>query len=253
MRRQNTVTITPIALVLALALGVFSPLMARAEQMLELYQRHKAMGDIEVTIARAAVRVRQKNGLTFVISAPSWNVSIFQPRKKKIAVLTYANFARNGPKHIEYFEGAIDWSLVVEAENCRYRGLQAKAYALPFKSRDGKLVDLKRGKVGSYLVNTSFAVDPHIRSFLQQMFHIQTADGIPLKYVKIGKPYSFGQGLAYNRSEEVVTILDTMSGAMKPFRKNVFLVPSGYKTTSESDLTFGDKTEDMQEIMKELD
>jgi hypothetical protein len=233
-------------------LFVLSAQSAQAEEMLCLYQRHKALGDIEVQLAEKFAKVTQKNGLTFVIAGPTWDVSVFQPRKKKIARLTYANFIRNGPKHIEYFDGATDWPLVVEKSSTEYKGLPAKAYALPFKSKDGKIVSLKHGKVGSYYVNTTFKVDPHIRNFLFQMFHLQPADGIPLKYVKLGKPHRFGQDLAYNRSEVVVTALDTMTAKSKPFQRNIFAVPGGYKTTTESDITFGDKTDDLREIMEDL-
>jgi len=225
---------------------------AQAEEMLSLYQRHKALGDIEVEIAKSSARIVQKNGLTFVISGPSWDVSVFQPRKKKIARLTYANFMRNGPKHIEYFEGATEWPLVLEKESIDYKGIPAKVYALPFKSKNGAMIDLKRGKAGSYYVNTSFKIDPHIRNFLLQMFHLPSADGIPLKYAKLGKPYRFGQGLAYNRAEVVVTALDTISAKTKPFQKRSFAIPGDFKFTSESDITFGDKTDDLREIMEEL-
>lgn len=238
----------------AISLAVFFavPQNAHAELMLSLYQRHRALGDIEVEIAHSCARIVQKNGLTFVIAGPSWEISVFQPRKKKIARLSYANFMRNGPKHIEFLEGATDWPLILERKSIDYKGIPAKVYALPFKSKKGELIDLSRGKAGSYYVNTSFKIDPHIRNFLLQMFHIQTADGIPLKYVKLGTPYSFGQGLAYNRAEVVVTVLDTITAKRQPFRKSSFVVPRDFKTTTESDLTFGDKTDDMREIIQDL-
>lgn len=252
MDHKNIAGILASASFLSVAASFFFAQSAHAEPMLSLYQRHKGLGDIEVQIAKNHARIVQKNGLTFVISGPSWNVAVFQPKKRKIAHLTYANFIRNGPKHIEFFDGATDWPLVVEKKEFLYKGLPAKAYALPYKSKDGKLVDLKRGKAGTYFVNTSIKIDPHIRTFLVQMFHIQPADGIPLKYVKIGKPYRFGQGLAYNRSEIVFTTLDTITAQQKPFQKSIFSIPRDYKNTTESDITFGDKTDDMREIMEDL-
>lgn len=252
MDHKKIVGILAPASFLSVAGSFFFAQTVSAEQMLSLYQRHKGLGDIEVQIAKNYARIVQKNGLTFVIAGPSWGVSVFQPKKRKIAHLTYANFIRNGPKHIEYFEGATEWPLVVEKNAFLYKGLPAKAYALPFKSKDGKLVDLKRGKAGTYLVSTSFEIDPHIRTFLVQMFHIQPADGIPLKYVKLARPYRFGQGLAYNRSEMVFTTLDTITAQQKPFQKSIFSTPRNYKITTESDITFGDKTDDLREIMEDL-
>ncbi len=211
------------------------------------------MGDIEVEIAKDCAKITQKDGNCFVISGPSFDVHVFNPLRKKIARLTYKNFMRNGPKHIEYLEGATEWPLVVEKKSVVYKGLNARLYALPFKHKNGTLVDLKRGKAGSYYVETEFEIDPHIHNFLLQMFHLQPVDGIPLKYVKIGVPFVFGQGLAYNRQEGLVTMLDTITAKRKPFEKSIFAIPKGYKTTHESDVTMGDKTEDMREIIEQLD
>ncbi|MBA3994124.1 MAG: hypothetical protein C0469_11405 [Cyanobacteria bacterium DS2.3.42] len=224
-----------------------------AETMLSLYQRQRAMGDIEVEIAKDCAKITQKDGNCFVISGPSFDIHVFNPLRKKIARLTYKNFMRNGPKHIEYLEGATEWPLVVEKKSVVYKGLNARLYALPFKHKNGTLVDLKRGKAGSYYVETEFKIDPHIHNFLLQMFHLQPVDGIPLKYVKIGVPFIFGQGLAYNRQEGLVTMLDTITAKRKPFEKSIFAIPKGYKTTHESDVTMGDKTEDMREIIEQLD
>ncbi len=224
----------------------------KAETMLSLYQRQRAMGDIEVEIARDCAKITQKDGNSFVIAGPSFDVHVFNPRRKKIARLTYKNFMRNGPKHIEYLEGATIWPLVVEKKSVVYRGLNAKLYALPFKHKNGKLVDLKHGKAGSYYVETEFKIDPHIHNFLLQMFHLQPVEGIPLKYVKIGTPYVFGQGLAYNRQEGPVTMLDTITAKRKKFEKSIFAIHKGYKTTHESDVTMGDKTEDLREIIEQL-
>ncbi len=143
-------------------------------------------------------------------------------------------------------------SLVLEKKSIVYKGLQAKLYALPFKHKNGKLVDLKHGKAGSYYVATEFKIDPHIQNFLLQMFHLQQADGIPLKYIKIGVPFVFGQGLAYNRQEGLVTMLDTITAKRKPFERSIFAIPKSFKTTHESDVTMGDKTEDMREIIEQL-
>ncbi len=225
----------------------------RAETMLSLYQRQRAMGDIEVEIAKDCAKITQKDGNCFVIAGPGFDVHVFSPLRKKIARLTYKNFMRNGPKHIEYLEGATDWPLVVEKKSVVYKGLNARLYALPFKHKNGKLVDLKHGKAGSYYVETEFKIDPHIQNFLLQMFHLQPVDGIPLKYVKIGSPFVFGQGLAYNRQEGLVTMLDTITAKRKPFEKGIFAIPKGYKKTHESDVTMGDKTEDMREIIEQLD
>jgi hypothetical protein len=234
------------------AFFLFAP-SVRAETMLSLYQRQRAMGDIEVDIAKECAKITQKDGNCFVIAGPSFDVHVFNPLRKKIARLTYKNFMRNGPKHIEYLEGATEWPLVVEKKSVVYKGLNAKLYALPFKHKNGKLVDLKHGKAGSYYVETEFKIDPHIQNFLLQMFHLQAVDGIPLKYVKIGVPFVFGQGLAYNRQEGLVTMLDTITAKRKPFKKGIFAIPKGYKTTHESDVTMGDKTEDMREIIEQLD
>lgn len=234
------------------ALLLISP-NAQAESMLSLYQRHRAMGDIEVEIAKDCAKITQKDGNRFVIAGPSFAVYVFNPLRKKIARLTYENFMRNGPKHIEYLEGATQWPLVVEKNSVAYKGLKAKLYALPFKHRDGKLVDLKQGKAGSYYVESEFEIDPHIQNFLLQMFHLQSIKGIPLKYVKIGIPFVYGQGLAYNRLEGPVTMLDTITAKRKPFEKSIFAIPRGYKTTHESDVTMGDKTEDLREIIEQLD
>ncbi len=236
----------------------FAPLIllapkAQAESMLSLYQRHRAMGDIEVEIAKDCARITQKDGSRFVIAGPSFDVYVFNPRSKKIARLTYKNFMRNGPKHIEYLEGATEWPLVVEKNSAVYKGLRARLYALPFKHKNGKLVDLKQGKAGSYYVETDFKVDQHIQNFLLQMFHLQPVEGIPLKYVKIGIPFVYGQGLAYNRQEGLVTMLDTITAKRKPFEKSIFAIPGGYTTTHESDVTMGDKTEHLREIIEQLD
>ena len=225
---------------------------AQAENMLSLYQRQRAMGDIEVDVAKDCAKITQKDGNRFVIAAPSFDVYVFNPQRKKIARLTYNNFMRNGPKHIEYLEGATEWPLVLEKNSVVYKGLKAKLYALPFKRKNGKLVDLKLGKAGSYYVESEFKIDPHIQNFLLQMFHIQQAEGIPLKYVKIGVPFVYGQGLAYNRQEGLVTMLDTITAKRKPFEKSIFAIPRGYKTTHESDVTMGDKTEDLREIIEQL-
>ncbi len=226
---------------------------AEAETMLSLYQRHRAMGDIEVYIAKNAAKIVQKDHNQFIIAGPSFDVHVFNTRRKKIAKLTFKNFIRNGPKHIEYLEGATDWPLVLEKKSIDFKGLPTKLYALPFKHKDGKLVDLKRGKAGSYYVENEFKVDPHVQTFLQQMFHLQPADGIPLKYAKLGNPFTFGQGLAYNRAVDTVTTLDTITAKRKPFEKSIFEIPQRYKFATESDVTMGDKTEDMREIIENLD
>jgi len=114
-------------------------------------------------------------------------------------------------------------------------------------------VELKRGKAGSYYVASAFNVAPQILVFLQQMFHLAPADGVPLRYAKLGRPFEFGQGLAYNRHEGVVTTRDTITAARKPYEKEIFAIPRGYKKTSQSDVTLGDKTDDMREIIEQLD
>ncbi len=234
------------------ALALLAP-KAAAETMLSLYQRQRAMGDIEVEIARDCAKITQKDGNSFVIAGPTFDVYVFNPKRKKIARLTYKNFIRNGPKHIEYLEGATEWPLVVEKNSVVYKGLKARLYALPFKHQNGKLVDLKHGKAGSYYVETEFKIDPHIQNFLLQMFHLQPTEGIPLKYVKIGVPFVYGQGLAYNRQEGLVTMLDTITAKRKPFEKSIFAIPKGYKSTHESDVTMGDKTDELREIIERLD
>lgn len=253
MSRYDTAAkFVAVALLGFTALTLFPP-KVQAETMLSLYQRQRAMGDIEVEIAKDCAKITQKDGNRFVIAGPSFDVYVFNPLRKKIARLTYKNFMRNGPKHIEYLEGATEWPLVLEKNSVDYKGLKAKLYALPFKRKDGKLVDLKLGKAGSYYVESEFKIDPHIQNFLFQMFHIQQVEGIPLKYVKIGVPFVYGQGLAYNRQEGLVTMLDTITAKRKPFEKSIFAIPKGYKATHESDVTMGDKTEDLREIIEQLD
>lgn len=221
--------------------------------MLSLYQRHRCLGKIDVFITKHSARITQENGHSFVIAGPSWDVHIFNPKRKLIATTPFKTFKNNGPKTIEYFEGATEWPLVLETPYLKYKGVSAKVYGLPFKEKNGKLIDLKRGKAGSYYVLSDFKVDPQVLVFFQQMYHLQVADGVPLKYVKIGRPFDFGQGLGYNKQEGVVTTLDTITAARKPFRKEIFTIPSGYKKTSEGDVTLGDKTEDMREIIEQLD
>ncbi len=80
----------------------------KAETMVSLYQRQRAMGDIEVEIAKDCAKITQKDGNCFIIAGPSFDVFVFNPRRKKIARLTFKNFMRNGPKHIEYLEGATE-------------------------------------------------------------------------------------------------------------------------------------------------
>lgn len=250
---RKTAARTGTAFLLSVIICLFLPgRAAEAESVLSLYQRHRGMGDIEVEIAKNQAKITQMDGSRFIIAGPTWDVHVFNPKRRKIATLTYANFMRNGPKHIEYLEGATDWPLVVESDSADFKGLKTKIYALPFKRKDGRLVDLKQGKAGSYYVHPLFKVDAHILSFLCQMFHIQQADGIPLKYVKLGNPFTYGQGLAYNKTEGVITVLDTITARSKPLKKSIFIVPQGYKKTTESDVTMGDKTDDIHEIMKEL-
>jgi hypothetical protein len=243
-----------IALSIAFAMisVLFSPA-AHAQEMLSLYQRHRALGKIDVFITKNAAKITLESGHSFVIAGPSWDVKIINPKRKLIAITPYETFKNSGPKTIEYFEGATDWPLVLERSSTNYKGVTAKIYGLPFKQKNGKLVDLKRGKAGSYYVLKDFIVDPHVLVFFQQMYHLQAADGVPLKYVKIGRPFEFGQGLAYNRHEGVVTTLDTITTKGKPLNKEIFDIPRGYKKTSEGDVTLGDKTEDMREIIEQLD
>jgi hypothetical protein len=235
----------------ALLSFLFSPA-ARAEDMISLYQRHRCLGKIDVFIAKDSARITQENGHSFVIAGPKWDVKIFNPKRKLMATTPYATFKHNGPKTIEYFEGATEWPLVLEKPHLNYKGVSAKMYGLPFKQKNGKLVDLKRGKAGSYYVLSDFKVDPHVLVFFQQMYHLQVADGVPLKYVKIGRPFEFGQGLAYNKHEGVVTTLDTITAAKMPLKKELFAIPQGYKNTIEGDVTLGDKTDDMREIIEQL-
>jgi hypothetical protein len=253
MFTEDTAGKTAAAMVSAIAAVLLFAQNVQAENMLSLYQRHRAMGDIEVEIAKNCAKITQKDGNRFVIAGPSFDVHVFNPQRKKIAKLTFKNFIRNGPKHIEYLEGATEWPLVLEKSSVNFKGLPAKVYALPFKYKNGKPADLKHGKAGTYYVESEFKIDPHIQTFLLQMFHLQKADGIPLKYVKIGIPFTFGQGLAYNKQVGLVTMLDTITAKRKPFEKGLFAVPQGYKSTTEGDVTMGDKTEDMREIIENLD
>lgn len=234
--------------VAALVLPCFQA--AQAQTMLSIVQRHRALGVIKVEIAKNGAMIREADGNCFVINGPKWDVSVFNEKRKRIARLTFSNFLRNGPKHIEYFEGATPWPLVVEKANIDYKGVPATLYALPFKFKNGRLVDLKRGKAGEYCVARAFTPDWHVLTFLQQMFHIPPADGIPLKYTKLGHPYEFGFGLKYNKIEDVFTILDTIEAKTVPVKK--FDIPKGYKLTTESDVTLGGKTDDMRDIMDQL-
>ncbi len=250
MHSGKTTKIVRTATVVGIA-AIFSSFQSvRAEEMLSLFQRHRGLGNVEVEITRNSARIVQPEGNCFVVAGPDWDVHIFNQKRKRMAKLLFKNFVRNGPKNIEYLEGATEWPLVTENPQTSYKHLPAKLYALPFKHKDGRLVELKRAKAGSYYVSRNFPVDPHILTFLQQMFHLQPADGVPLKFVKLGHPYQFGQGLAYNRQEGTVTILDTITAQLKPAKK--FVIPQGYKMTNESDVTMGDKTEDMREIIEQL-
>lgn len=241
---------TLVSVAVSAASAVFP---ASAEPMLNLYQRHRGLGDIEVNVCKAAARIKQENGNTFVISAPSYDVTIFNSRRRKLAKLSFKNFIRNGPKNIEWLEGATDWPLTLETAELKYKGIAAKTYALPFKTKTGQLVDLKHGKAGSYVVCRRFKVTPQILTFFHQMFHLQPSDGLPLKYVKIGKPFQFGHGLDYNRHEGRVTVLDTITAQLTKSELSSFAIPKGFKNTIESDVTMGDKTDDMKEIIQQLD
>ncbi|HEY9786397.1 MAG TPA: hypothetical protein V6D17_13400 [Candidatus Obscuribacterales bacterium] len=218
-----------------------------------LKQKHRTYGSVEVYLSDKGVKVISSNAdYVFLCAAPSWDAVIYSDKRKVYSKRPLSQWTKHG------FRTALDvqnnstyytWPKVAEKSQ-NYAGIDATVFAFPLLHKNQRPADLKFGKVGEYVVGTSCTESKFPEEFLQSLYDVPPARGIPLRFVKIGRPDAFGFGLSYNQRSQVQTILDTFSA--RPFSGAVDFSKSltNYKAVDESKVVI--RHEDMNDVFKQL-
>lgn len=221
---------------------------------LELKQIHRIYGKVNVQITRDGALLKGENtDYTFVCRAPSWDMVLFSDKRKLVARRSRADWSTKGIKtalSIMDNSALHKWPRTLVATK-NYHGLKSFVYAFPYKYENGYPADLKHGKFGEYILSDPKLARAEVVSFLQALYDCPPADGIPLKLAKYAQGNSFGLGLNYNRKEDIVSILETVSTALisKPLEINTEHTKN-YKLVSESDIVV--KHDDLSDAFQHL-
>lgn len=222
--------------------------------MLVLEQTTRGLGPMTTYIYRDRVKCVVGTHWIYLSAAPDWEVVVFNPKTKLMARIPFDKFVKYGPETAGYVESVIhDWPRVLDKPDCKYAGMDAVNYALPFRYKNGKLVSLRHGKVGEYVLAKSVKADQHVIRFLQAFQRTPPDPRVPLKYAKLGYPNLYGTGLKYNKQESWVVNLSTQASRMVPYDKKLFMKPQGYKPATEGEVTLGEKASEMNHVFEVMD
>lgn len=90
--------------------------------------------------------------MVILAQAPSWSVRAISPVRKLTGLSTLQEWVRRGsPFNFLKVTSIPEWPLIKQGTR-PYLNWQATDYALPYKTQDGKVVPLSRGRVGEFLV-----------------------------------------------------------------------------------------------------
>lgn len=90
--------------------------------------------------------------MVIVAQAPSWSVRAISPVRKMVGVSTQPEWVRRGsPFNFLKVTSIPEWPVVKQGTK-PFLNWQATHFALPYKTHDGAIVPLNRGRVGDFLV-----------------------------------------------------------------------------------------------------
>jgi hypothetical protein len=90
--------------------------------------------------------------MIIVAEAPTWSVRAISPPRKLTGVSSFEDWVRRGsPLNFLKVTSIPEWPLI-RLGSKPFMQWQATAYALPYKTQQGKAVPLNRGRVGDFLV-----------------------------------------------------------------------------------------------------
>lgn len=90
--------------------------------------------------------------MVIVSQAPSWNVRAISPVRKLVGVSTQTEWVRRGsPFNFLKVTSIPEWPVIKQGTK-PYMNWQATHFVLPYKTQDGAMVPVSRGRVGDYLV-----------------------------------------------------------------------------------------------------
>ncbi|MDZ4833379.1 MAG: hypothetical protein SGJ27_06335 [Candidatus Melainabacteria bacterium] len=227
---------------------------AAEEKRLVLRQTHRLYGPLDVELSQYYVKVHNRTtDYSFLCKAPEWDSIIYSDKRKLISKHKFSEWSKTGIRtalSIMDNQALHKWPRTLVAKK-KYKGLNAAVYAFPYRYENGVPADLKHGKFGEYIVSTKLPVDNKIVMYLQALYDLPPADGIPLKLNKYAQGNSYGLGLKYNKTVSVIDVLDTTSAtwdnqAIRPVSAQL----QSYKAVSESAIVV--KHNDISDVFQTL-
>jgi hypothetical protein len=221
---------------------------------LELKQIHRIYGKVDVQITADGARLKGANtDYIFVCSAPAWDMVLFSDKRKLVARRPRSDWSKKGIRtalSIMDNSALHSWPRTLVATK-NYHGLKASIYGFPYRYKNGYPAELKHGKFGEYILSEPKLARAEVESFLQALYDCPPADGIPLRLAKLSQGNSYGLGLKYNKTEDSVSILETVSTSWINKTVNISTAHTrNYKVVSESDIVV--KHDDLSDAFQHL-
>ncbi|HEY9712974.1 MAG TPA: hypothetical protein V6C72_05870 [Chroococcales cyanobacterium] len=204
--------------------------------MLVLTQVSRVYGPVKVYLSNNAIRVENPSrDKVFLCKAPLWEALLCNEQRKSIYRVSFSQWSKRGIKTALALEDndSLRNQPGHKESDRTYAGVRSTAYWYENPGRPGT-------KHAVYVLTNEFPVDKNAQRFLQAVFDLPWASGIPLSFQRKGGD-SYGFGLAYNRKREMQTFLETSTVKKTQFDPKVFLAPVKYKAVSESEIFIDSK------------
>jgi hypothetical protein len=119
--------------------------------------------------------------MIIVAEAPMWSVRAISPPRKLTGVSSFQDFVRRGsPLNFLKVTSIPEWPLI-RLGSKPFMQWQATAYALPYKTQQGKAVPLSRGRVGDFLVLGEGTLPKPACQILATLIQTPKASGLPVQ------------------------------------------------------------------------
>lgn len=238
--RSTPAVLAVISTTCAVLIAAGSAPATAKDTRLVLNQVHRIYGPLEVVITGEGVKAASSaTDYAFMCKAPDWDALIYSDKRKIVSRRPFSVWSKSGIKTaINLMDNQVlfKWPRTLVAKR-KYKGIDAELYAFPYRYENGRPADLKHGKFGDYVISSGLPAHKNVQRFLQSLYDVPPAEGLPLKFQKYAQGNSFGLGLKYNQVEDVVAILDTTG--MKRDSQPVSFSDSrfkAYKSVTESDI-----------------
>jgi hypothetical protein len=119
--------------------------------------------------------------MIIVAEAPTWSVRAISPIRKLTAVSPLQEWMRRGsPMNFLKVTALPEWPLIRLGPK-PFRNWQATAYALPYKTHEGAIVPLTRGRVGNMVVLGEGSLPQQACEIMHTLIQTPKVKGLPVQ------------------------------------------------------------------------